>query len=201
MNTIYKGIKHLSKSDKVISRLIKKFGNCNLQPRNDYFNFLIKSIIGQQLSLSAAASICKRFEKYFGSNPEPIKIIRARETTLRKLGLSKAKSVYVKELASAVYNKNLILDNIDKLTDEEIIEELIKVKGIGTWTAHMFLIFALARLNILPSGDLGFRKAIMLNYGLKNLPTEKEVVEISGRNGWSPYNSLAALYLWKSLEE
>ncbi len=201
MSTIQKGITHLSKSDKVISRLIKKFGNCNLKRRNDYFNFLLKSIVGQQLSMTAANSIWEKFVSHFGLNPDPGKIIRTRHQTLRKLGLSNSKAIYVKELSRAVLNKDVVLDGIQKKKDEQIIEELTQVKGIGPWSAHMFLIFALRRLNVLPFSDLGIKKSIMLNYGLKNLPSEKEVIEISQKNNWSPYNTIAAYYLWKSLDE
>ncbi len=200
MNSIQKGIRHLSKSDKVISRLIKKFGNCNLQPRNDYFNSLLNIIIGQQLSLTAAESIAKKFYSHFGKTPAPEKIIRSRETTLRRIGLSRAKTIYVKALSEAVLKKELLLDSIDNRDDEEIIENLTRVKGIGIWSAHMFLIFNLCRLNVLPVGDLGIRKSIMLNYGLENSPNEDEIIKISERNRWQPYSSIAAYYLWKSLD-
>lgn len=200
MTSIQKGTEHLSKYDKIISRLIKKFGKCNLTRRNDYFNSLLKAIIGQQISLAAAEKIFSRFEKHFGKDPQPSKIMRSRNTTLRKIGLSKAKTIYVKELSGAFIAGELNFDRIEDISDEEIIDTLTRVKGIGIWTAHMFLIFTLCRLNVLPTGDLGFRKAIMLNYGLKNLPTEEEIENISRKNNWQPYNSIAAYYLWKSLE-
>lgn len=192
--------RHLSKNDKVISRIIKKYGKCNLHPRKKYFELLISSIIGQQLSLKSAAAINKRFFSFFNNKPNPEDVLKTSDKQLRSLGLSNAKTKYVKDLCDKLHNKEISLRGISKLSDEEVIAELTKVKGIGEWTAHMFLIFTLARSNILPTGDLGIKKAIMLNYGYKSLPDEDEVENLSRKMKWAPYNSYAALYMWKSID-
>ena len=121
--------------------------------------------------------------------------------TLRSLGLSNAKAKYVKDLAEKVISKNISLNRFGKLNEEQIMTELTKVKGIGPWTVHMFLMFVLGKKDVLPIGDLGIKKAIMLNYNLKNLPTSEEVLNISRKNNWSPYNTYASMYLWKSIDE
>lgn len=191
---------HLSKHDKVISTLIKKFGNCNLQPHKQYFNSLLRAIIGQQLSVKAAASIFKRLSEYYHHNPAPEDIINTDHTVLRSFGLSNAKAKYVKDLSEKVIAKEIHLKNFSGRSDEEIIAELIKVKGVGVWTAQMFLMFTLGRTDVLPVGDLGIRKAIMLNYGLRKLPEEKRIVKIAKENSWHPFCSIVSLYLWKSLD-
>ncbi|KAB2841417.1 MAG: DNA-3-methyladenine glycosylase 2 family protein [Melioribacteraceae bacterium] len=142
----------------------------------------------------------KRFLEFFEDNPLPEKIIITPDEKLRDVGLSFGKIKYVKDLSHKILNKEISFRGIEKKSDEQIIEELIKVKGVGVWTVHMFLIFTLGRPNVLPVGDLGIKKAIMLNYNLKKMPTEEIVAKISKKNNWSPYNSVAAWYLWKSLE-
>jgi len=195
-----KANKHLSKNDKVILRIIKKYGKCNLHPRRKYFELLTASIIGQQLSMKSAAAINKRFYAFFNNKPNPENILRTSNTQLRSLGLSSAKTKYVKDLCDKLHNNEISLRGFSKLTDDKIIAELTKVKGIGPWTAHMFLMFTLARPNILPTGDLGIKKAIMLNYGYKSLPDEEEITKLSLKKNWAPYNSYAALYMWKSID-
>jgi DNA-3-methyladenine glycosylase II len=140
---ILKGIKHLSKHDKVLSTLIKNYGICNLRPRKKYFNLLLSSIIGQQLSVTAADSICKKFLLFFNNNPTPEYVLRVSHEELRQLGLSNAKAKYVKDLSQKIIDKEINLKNIGSRSDEEIMMELTKVKGIGVWTVHMFLIFTL----------------------------------------------------------
>jgi len=197
---IVKAAEHLSKHDKVLSTIIKNNGIINLTRHKQYFNLLLRSIIGQQLSMYAAAAIEKRFMDYFGNSPKPESVLAAEDQTLRLLGLSNAKIKYVKDLSQKVISGEVVLNGISKKTDDEIIAELTKVKGIGVWTVHMFLIFTLGRPDILPFSDLGVRKAIMTNYGLKKMPEEKKVLEIARKNNWHPYCSTASLYLWKSLE-
>ena len=197
---IEKALFSLSKNDPKMLGLIKKFDKCNLQPRRQYFNQIIKIIVGQQLSLKAAASINRKLFNYYADRPTAEKILNTDEQTLRSLGLSKAKVIYVKDFSSKYLSKELKLRNLSGMKNDEIIDELTKVKGIGIWSAHMFLIFVLARLDVLPFSDLGIRKAIMLIYDLKNLPDEESVKKIAEENGWSPYESVASWYLWKSLE-
>lgn len=195
-----KAINHLSRYDYAMSRIIKKFGKCNLQSHRDYFNALLKAIVGQQLSIKSAAAINGRLFERFNNQPTPKLIIAIKNDELKTIGLSNAKIKYVKDLSTKIINKEISLKNFNKNSDEEIIAQLTKVKGIGIWTSHMFLIFTLARLNVLPHGDLGIKKAIMLNYNLRKLPDEQKVIKIAKKNNWAPYNSVAAWYLWKSLD-
>ncbi len=197
---IEKAIKILSENDSVMFRIIKNNGKCNLTKHRNYFNALMKSIIGQQLSIKSANAIIKRFFSFFNNNPLPENILSTPEQQLRNLGLSNAKTRYVKDLSLKIINKQIMLKEISRKTNEKIIEELTTVTGIGIWTSHMFLIFTLGRLDILPFSDLGIRKAIMLNYGLKFLPTNEEVVKLAKKNKWAPYCSVAAWYLWRTLD-
>ena len=194
------GIKHLSKNDKVLRTIIKKIPKCNLRPRRKYFNNIVNSIIGQQLSVASARAIRDKFYNYFENKISAEKILETENQILRNLGLSNAKTKYIKDLSSKIISSEVSLKSISKKTDQEIIEELTKVKGIGVWTTHMFLMFTLGRVNILPTGDLGIKKSIMLNYGLKKLPSEEQVTKISKKNNWEPYNSVASWYLWRALD-
>jgi DNA-3-methyladenine glycosylase II len=193
-------VKHLSKRDKVLSTIIKNFGIINLAGHKKYFDLLLGSIIGQQLSMYAAASIEKKFLNFFKNKPRPEIILQTDDAVLRSIGLSNAKVKYVKDLSQKIISGELKLKGISKKSDDEIIAELTKVKGIGIWTSHMFLIFTLGRLNILPVGDLGIRKSIMVNYRLKKLPDDKIIRSIAKNNNWHPYCSIASLYLWRSLD-
>ena len=199
-NEIAKALQHLSAKDKTLSRIIKKTPKCNLQVHRKYYLSLLKAIVGQQLSVASARAINTRFLNFYGGNPKPEKIIKTKDEKLRELGLSFAKIKYVKDLSKKIISKEVSFRNISKKSDNQIIEELTKVKGVGIWTVHMFLMFTLGRINVLPSGDLGIKKAIMLNYGLKKLPNEEKVKQVAEKNNWSPYNSVAAWYLWRSLE-
>ncbi len=194
-------INHLSKNDNTLSTIIKKFGKCNIQKDTNYLKAIISYIIGQQLSLTAASKINQRFWNKFGEKPNLDDIINTDTKTFKEIGLSQAKIVYVKDLCVKIKNKVVSLKGISKKTDEEIIAELTKVKGIGIWTAHMFLIFTLGRLNVLASKDLGIKKGIKLIYNLTELPTESEVEEIAVKNKWNPYNTVACIYIWKYLDK
>ena len=197
---IRKAINHLSKNDKVISTIIKNIGIINLSSTDKYFYALLRSIIGQQLSVHAADTICDRFMNFFHNKPEPELIIQTDHAVLRGLGLSNAKVRYVKDLSQKMLSKEISLKNLSRKTDQEITDELTKVKGIGVWTVHMFLIFSMKRLNVLPHSDLGIRKSLMVNYGLRKLPDEKKVNLMAKKNGWHPYCSIVSMYLWRSLD-
>lgn len=199
-NEIKNGIEHLKNNDKTLSKIIEIADKCNLKPRNKHFNSIVKSIINQQLSIYAAASIYKKFVNHFNNSFNAEKILCSDDLILRGLGLSNSKVKYVKDFAQKILSNEISLKNISKKSDEQIILELTKVKGIGVWTVQMFLIFNLARLNVLPTNDLGIKRAIKLNYNLKKLPDEKRIIKISQMNNWSPYNSIACWYLWISLE-
>jgi len=193
-------VKYLAKRDNTLSRIIKINGIINLTPHKKYFIALLKAIIGQQLSIYAANTINERFMKYFNNKPEPALILQTDDQILRSLGLSGAKVKYVKDLSNKILTGEVNLEGISKESDELIISELTKVLGIGIWSSHMFLIFTLGRLDVLPYSDLGIRKAIMKNYKLKKMPDEKKIIEIAKKNNWHPYCTVASLFLWRSLD-
>lgn len=197
---INNALKHLSRNDEIMSSLIRKFGRCNLQPHRQYFNSLLRSIIGQQLSVKAASSIYTRFTEHFMGNLSIGKILSEDDQVLRGLGLSNAKVKYVKDLALKVKERIIDIDSLAEKSDEQIIEELMRVKGIGLWTVQMFLIFTLGRADILPLNDHGIRRSIMLNYRLKKLPDGNKIERLAKKMNWHPYCSIASLYLWKSLD-
>jgi DNA-3-methyladenine glycosylase II len=176
--------------DKYISSLIKKYGSCTIKPTSEskYFEDLVDAICSQQLSSKAAKTIFGRIKtllvKITSEN-----ILAKTDQELRDCGLSWAKVSYIKDLAMKVKNEELIINNLNKLEDEKVIKELVSVKGIGRWTAEMFLMFSLARPDVLPNDDLGINKAIK-NLKIKAKDTEK----------WSPYRTIASWYLWRSLE-
>jgi len=190
---------HLSNSDVKIKALIASYGDCKLESHKEYYRELVRSIIGQQLSVKAAASINRRFNELFGGAfPDPETILKTSSEKLRSAGLSGAKAKYIRDLALHVYEDQLQFNNFENLSNEEIIRELIAVKGIGEWTAHMFLMFCMGRLDVLPVGDLGIRTAIMRLYELEKLPTPDEIDELATKNKWQPYESVACWYLWRS---
>lgn len=196
-----KAAEHLSKNDPVLAPLVRKHGLFRPMPHTNYYYELVSSIISQQLSIKAAATIEKRFVDLFnGKFPAPEQIVGANPETLRAVGFSRAKAAYVIDLAEHVLDGRLELDKLPELPNEEITKELAAVKGIGEWTAHMFLIFALGRLDVLPVGDLGIRAGIKRLYEFERLPTPIEVIELAAKNNWHPYESVASWYIWQSLD-
>ena len=192
-----KGKIHLSNKDKVLKKIIDQFSNQSLQLNNNSFHALINSIIGQQISVSAANSIKKKlFVLKKNITPRTIKNIKKND--LRKCGLSKQKILYISNIADFFLLNKEFINKLDKVNDLEIREKLIEIKGIGNWTIDMFLIFTIGSSNIFPSGDLGFVKAISKHYN-KDLPiSEKFLSKLFKR--WSPYSSIATWYLWRSLD-
>jgi DNA-3-methyladenine glycosylase II len=201
---VEKGMRHLRRKDPAMRELIKRLGKLDLEARRrgrpaDAYGALLRSIVGQQLSTKAARSIYERVTALFGGKtPKPEELLEMDPETLRGAGLSRAKVAYMRDLAEHVLSGELELDRLNELSDEEIIIELTAVKGLGVWTAHMFLIFHLQRPDVLPVGDLGVRNAAREVYGLAELPTAAELEELG--EPWSPHRSLAALYLWRSLD-
>lgn len=192
---------HLAQNDPILEKLIQRFGTFTPTPHTNYYYELVSSIISQQLSVKAAATIEKRFVELFdGQFPTPDQILATDIETLRSVGMSRPKASYVIDLAVHVKDGRLELDKFSDFDNQKIISELTAVKGIGEWTAHMFLIFALGRLDILPVGDLGFRNGIKLNYGFDHLPTIAECKNVAQDNKWHPYESVATWYMWKSLD-
>lgn len=166
----------------------------------DHYGALIRAITGQQLSVKAAAKIYQRVLDFFdGQVPTPEQILAADPEKLKVAGgLSRAKTSYLRSLAEHVVNGELELQKLDDLPDEEVIAELVAVKGLGIWTAQMFLMFHLAREDVLPTGDLGIRRAMMIEYELPELPSHDAMVELAAP--WIPHRTLACLYLWASVD-
>ncbi|PIZ63284.1 DNA-3-methyladenine glycosylase 2 family protein [Candidatus Saccharibacteria bacterium CG_4_10_14_0_2_um_filter_52_9] len=200
-DNLQKAVIHLSKNDPVLAPIIKRAGLAKLEPHGDYYGALVNSIIGQQLSVKAAASIKQRFRDLFGGElPAPAAILEKSVEELRGVGFSYAKANYVRDLAQHVIDGRVRFDKLDKQTNEVIIAELTDVKGVGEWTAHMFLKFCMGRLDVLPVGDLGIRNGIRALYGLKDLPTPDQITKLAKKNNWHPYESAASWYIWHSLD-
>jgi DNA-3-methyladenine glycosylase II len=192
---------YLSEHDPQLAPIIKRAGLADLKPHQDYYGALVNSIIGQQLSVKAAASIKQRFKDLFsGRLPAPEQILEKSVEDLRGVGFSNAKAHYVHDLAQHIIDGKVVFDKLDKQSNEEIIAELTDVKGIGEWTVHMFLMFCMGRLDILPVGDLGIRNGVRALYGFEDLPTPQQIIEIAERNQWHPYESVASWYIWHSLD-
>ena len=201
---VEKGTRHLRRRDPTMRALIDRLGPLDLEARRrgrpaDAYGALLRSIVGQQLSTKAARSIYDRVTALFGGRtPTPRELLDADPEAIRGAGLSRPKVAYMRSLAEHVLSGELELDRLDELSDEEITAELTAVKGLGEWTAHMFLIFHLQRPDVLPVGDLGVRNAVREVYGLAELPKPAELVELG--EPWRPHRSLASLYLWRSLD-
>jgi len=194
----------LADADPVMAGLIARIGPMTLErrrrgrPRGDAYGVLVRAIVGQQLSAKAAATIFDRVLALDdGKVPTAPQLLETDEETLRGVGLSGRKIEYVKDLAGHVVDGELEVDRLGDLTDDKVIEEITAVRGLGVWTAHMFLIFHLEREDVLPVGDLGIRNAIKVEYGLDELPTATEMEELA--EPWRPHRTLASLYLWESL--
>lgn len=169
------------------------------RPRTDAYGALLRAIVGQQLSTKAAATIFGRITDLFGGEvPRADQLLEVDTEALRAAGLSGRKVEYVRDLARHVVDRTLDVDRLDELGDEAVIAELTAVRGLGIWTAHMFLIFQLERADVLPVGDLGIRSAARAAYGLGELPTAAELERIA--EPWRPHRSLASIYLWESLD-
>lgn len=194
-----KGIGHLRQSDKVLQRIIRAYPKPNFTPHTNYYQELVESIISQQLSVKAAASILKKFIASFGHFPTPDEILSRNTEDLRACGLSTQKSRYIHDLATHVRTGAITFANFPAMSNQEITSELTAVKGIGEWTAHMFLMFSLGRLDILPTGDLGIRNGVGKLYGLEHV-TPQDVKNIAEKNHWQPYESIASWYIWASLD-
>lgn len=192
----------LARRDKRLGAFIKRYGPCRVRPHTRYFHTLVGSIISQQLSTKAADTIHKRFLALYAPSktPRPAQILTTPDDALRGTGISFQKISYIKDIAAKTEDGTLKFNRLSKMTDDEIIQMLTTVKGIGVWTVHMFLIFSLGRMDVLPVGDLGIRRGIQLAYGFDQLPNAEEIERVADENGWRPYCSVASWYLWRSLE-
>jgi len=193
-----RAVTHLKRADPILARIIEAVGPCRLVTLSEgtHFHAILRSITHQQLSGKAAETIHGRVLALFEQGITPAALLAAPDETLRAAGLSGAKVRYVKDLAA--HSAAGALDRLHDLSDAEAIETLVRIKGVGRWTAQMVLMFRLGRLDIVPELDLGVRKAIQLAYGMRKMPTPKRVTAI-GRT-WTPYGTIASWYLWRSLE-
>ncbi|MFY9588606.1 MAG: DNA-3-methyladenine glycosylase 2 family protein [Actinomycetota bacterium] len=189
----------LARRDRVMRRLVKQHGPCKI-PRStdDHFYALAESIVYQQLAGAAAAAIFGRFRAIYDGDLSPERVLRTREKTLRGSGLSPNKMRSIRDLATKVLDGTLPLEHISRLPDEQIIERLVTVRGIGRWTAEMFLMFQLRRGDVWPVDDYGVRKGYMRAYGLKEMPKPKELLALGER--FRPYRTAAAWYCWRAVE-
>ncbi|MFN0021985.1 MAG: DNA-3-methyladenine glycosylase family protein [Pirellulaceae bacterium] len=191
--------RHFRKADPVIARVIKQVGPCTLKPQRDRFNMLVRSIISQQISTAAARSIRAKLEALIAPEKvSPEVLARFTLEQLKSAGLSSQKATYLHDLAGKTADGTVRLKTIGKMEDEEAIEELIQVKGIGRWTAQMFLIFSLGRPDVFPPDDLGIKMALRNLYGLTDLPSKSEAHALAAP--WTPHSTFATWYLWRSLD-
>jgi DNA-3-methyladenine glycosylase II len=190
--------RHLARRDPVLKQLMAQVGPCTLTPNPDHFGMLVRSIISQQISTKAAASIRARLEATLApAGVTPAAILAAADDRLRAAGLSANKARSLRDLAEKVDSGAVPLEQLRDLDDEEVIARLVPVRGIGRWTAEMFLIFSLGRLDVLPVDDLGLRVGVHRAYELPTPPTRAELRERS--EPWRPYRSIATWYFWRSL--
>ena len=196
-----RAVAHLRKTDERIAHVIERVGNCRFIPRAEgtHFDALLRAIVYQQLSGKAASTILSRVLAIFGGRyPSAAELLATPEEQLRAAGLSRQKLSYMRDLARHVHDGTLPIDQLESLDDAQIIEALTAVKGIGRWSAQMFLMFRLGRPNVLPDQDLGIRKGLQRAYRMRALPPPKKVQAIGAR--WSPYATYACWYLWRLLD-
>jgi DNA-3-methyladenine glycosylase II len=195
-------LNHLVKHDPTLAKVIESYPKPSFIAHTNYYQELVDSIISQQLSVKAARTIEGRFKDLFGGEfPSPEQILERDIEELRAVGLSRPKGRYIQDLAIKILDGTVRFDTLDQLSNEQIVEELTKVKGIGVWTVHMFLMFCMGRLDVLPVGDLGIRNGIMRLYNLEKVPDAAEDIEaIAKSNHWHPYESVASWYIWQSLD-
>jgi DNA-3-methyladenine glycosylase II len=195
--------RHLSRRDPALRPYIKRHAPCRLRPHTRYFETLVDAIISQQLSTKASETILNRFKALYAPSrfPKPEQILATPNETIRAVGMSNGKVSFIKDLAAKTEDGSLKLNRLSRMPDDEIVEMLTAVKGIGVWTVHMFLIFSLGRLDVLPVGDLGIRRGVERLYGFDRLPNAEEIEGVAEAKGWRPYCSVASWYLWRSGEE
>ncbi|HYH75674.1 MAG TPA: DNA-3-methyladenine glycosylase [Candidatus Saccharimonadales bacterium] len=192
---------HLARHDPHLAPVIAKVGRCTIEPHTNYYQALVMSIIGQQLSVKAAATIKQRFTALFeGTIPTPEQIVATDVEQLRSVGLSGQKAKYVRDLAEHALDGRIRFDDIESLSNDEIIARLTDVKGIGEWTVHMFLMFAMGRTDVLAHGDLGVRNGIRRLYELEHTPSPDDIRDLAATYDWHPYESVACWYMWQFLD-
>ncbi len=193
-----RAINHLKKSDPVIREIINRVGPYRIEYGDPVFHSLAEASVYQQLNGKAALTIFKRFAALAGEPLTPEGIIKVTDQQMRSAGLSKQKTSYLRDLAERTHRGDLNFAGLADLSDEQVIEHLTQVKGIGVWTAHMFLLFSLRRPNVLPTGDFGVKMAIKKHYKKRKPPNPEQMEKIA--KCWEPYRSVACWYLWRSLD-
>lgn len=194
-------VAHLRRADHVLAALMERVGPCRFAPRAEgtHFDAVLRAIVYQQLSGSAASTIHARvLALYGGAAPTPAALLETPDEPLRAAGLSRQKIVYLRDLAHRVHEGSLPIDTLHELDDEQVMDALVRVKGVGRWTAQMFLIFRLGRPDVLPELDLGIRKAMQRTWHLRALPTPERMRRIAAP--WAPWRTIACWYLWRSLD-
>jgi DNA-3-methyladenine glycosylase II len=195
-----KGIRHLKRNDPILAGIIGKVGPVKFELDDDHYEAVVGSIIFQQLAGSAARAILNRFRQLYGGRvPSPREYLATDIEKLRSSGLSPQKISYIKDLAERLESGVLDLKRLENVPDEEALNELDNVRGIGRWTAEMFLLFKLGRTDVLPVDDLGLRKAAKKAYRLRKLPNRDRFEQLAQK--WHPYSSISSVYLWKSMEK
>jgi DNA-3-methyladenine glycosylase II len=182
-----------------LAPIIDSVGEYKLKRKNHHFSVLVESIISQQIATNAAEAIFNRFKKLYPKFPTASEILSTKKSKLRAVGLSGMKIEYLKDLARHVEEGKLNMKTFSKMEDEEVITQLTQVKGIGRWTAEMFLIFSLGRQDVFPVDDLGLRKGVQMVFSLPEIPKPREVERLGEK--WKPYRTIATWYLWKSLQK
>ncbi|MTI85853.1 MAG: DNA-3-methyladenine glycosylase 2 family protein [Firmicutes bacterium] len=188
----------LQTMDPELAALIDMIGDYTLVLRTDYYKSLIRIIVGQQISVKAAKTIWGRFNSLCETiNPASINVLE--DDVIRETGISKPKLIYIKDLTQKILSEEINFKELENMEDEQVIRQLTRVKGVGRWTAEMFLIFSLGRLDVFSLNDVGLKRAIKSLYSLASIPVIEEIEELS--NKWKPYRSVASLYLWSALDQ
>jgi DNA-3-methyladenine glycosylase II len=191
-------INHLKKSDPILRAIIERIGPCRMEFGPPEFHSLAEAIIYQQLNGKAAVTIFERFAALAGEPLSPAGILKLSDEQMRSVGLSRQKSSYLRDMAERAVSGQLNFSKLHEMSDEEVIKHLTQVKGVGIWTAQMFLMFTLKRPNVLPTGDFGVQMAIKKHYNKRKVPKPVQMEKIA--KAWEPYRSIACWYLWKSMD-
>jgi DNA-3-methyladenine glycosylase II len=191
-------VRHLKKSDPILRAIIEQVGPCRMEFGPPEFHSLAEAIVYQQLNGKAAVTIFKRFTELTGEPVTPQGILKLSEAQMRSAGLSKQKSSYLKDMAERAARGDLDFSCLHEMSDDEVIKHLTQVKGVGVWTAHMFLMFTLRRPDVLPTGDYAIQMAMKKHYKKRKLPKPEHMAKIA--KSWEPYRSVACWYLWRSLD-
>ena len=199
MDKLRRAVAQLRNADPVLSRIIDHHGPCRLKLQRRYFYSLVEAILAQQLSIKAAATIFRRLRALLGGKIEPSRVLSLTDAQCRQVGISRQKTGYLRDLAQKWNDGQLNHRRFSQMSDEDVAAALTQVKGIGRWTAEMFLIFCLGRLDVLPVDDLGFRNALRRAYGWRSEPNPKKIQKLA--EAWRPYRSIATWYFWESWDK